>query len=133
MRIFALWMSNPKQVLVGRRILVIEDDTLLAMELMDELEEIGAEPLGPMMSVITALHAVKTYERIDAALTNVNLRAEVAFSVADALSERGVPFLFVTGNDEFVRKRYPQIPCHPKPADMPFLIAALCELLNEEP
>ena len=123
-------MSDPKAVLAGRRILVIEDDALLAMELADELEEIGAEPIGPMMSVAAALEALRTYQEVDAALLNVNLRSEASFPVIDALTERRIPFLFVTGNDEFVRERYPDIPYHPKPADMPVLIATLAELLQ---
>lgn len=49
---------------------------------------------------------------------NVNLRGELSFPIADALTERGVPFLFVTGNDKFVRERFPEIPRHSKPAHM---------------
>ena len=107
-------MSGPEDALSGRRILVIEDDALLAMELMEELEEIGAEPIGPMMSVSAALDAVQTYQQIDAALMNVNLRGELSFPVAD----------------KFVSERFPEIPRHPKPAHMPALIAALGELLR---
>ena len=66
-------MVEPKVVLTDRCILIIEDNPLLAMELIDELEQIGAVPVGPMMTVASALNAVRTYERIDFALMNVNL------------------------------------------------------------
>ena len=103
---------------------------LLAMELMEELEQVAAEPIGPMMSVTVALNAVKTYHRIDAALMNVRLRGEASLPVADALIERHIPFLFVTGDDAFVRERYPDIPYHPKPAHIPMLMEALAHLLS---
>ena len=123
-------MDDIKTVFAGRRILVIEDDVLLGIELMEELETIGAEPIGPVMSVTAALHAVQTYQRIDAALMNVKLRGETSVAVADALIERHIPFLFVTGDDTFVRELYPQIPYHPKPAQMPMLIEALATVLS---
>ena len=110
--------------------LVVEDDALLAMELVEELEAIGAVAIGPVMTVVSALEIVRNEAEIDAALMNVNLRGELSFPVADALIERSVPFLFVTGNDKFVSERFPDIPRHPKPAHMPALIAALGELLQ---
>ncbi len=123
-------MSGPENVLSGRKVLVVEDDALLAMELAEELEAIGALPIGPAMTVVSALEIVHNEARIDAALMNVNLRGELSFPVADALNKRRVPFLFVTGNDRFVSERYPQIPRHPKPAHMPTLIEALGELIR---
>ncbi len=122
-------MSGPEDVLSGRKVLVVEDDALLAMELAEELEAIGAVPIGPAMTVVSALNIVHNEKRIDAALMNVNLRGEVSFPVADALAKRGVPFLFVTGNDQFVSERFPGIPRHPKPAQMPMLIKALSDLI----
>ena len=122
-------MSGPEDGVSGRKVLGVEDDALLAMELAEELEAIGAVPIGPAMTVVSALEIVHRETRIDAALMNVNLRGEVSFPVADALAERGVPFLFVTGNDQFVSERFPQIPRHPKPAHMPMLIKALGDLI----
>lgn len=121
-------MVEQKTVLTDRRILIVEDDPLLAMELAEEFEQIGAMPVGPVMTVASALIAVRTCERIDVALMNVNLRGELSLSVVTALVERGVPFLFLTGDDAFVRELYFHIPCHPKPARMPVLIKELSEL-----
>ena len=125
-------MSGPERILAGLRILVVEDEPLIAMELIDNLEDVGAAPFGPVMTVAGALSIVRSGEPLDAALLNVNLRGEASFPVADALIERGVPFLFVTGNDAFVRERYPRVPRHPKPAHMPVLIEALGQLLHEQ-
>ena len=116
--------------LVGRRILVVEDEPLLADELMDELLGIGAGPIGPVPSVDLALQALADGPKPDAALLNVYLRGAESFPVADDLIKRGVPFLFVTGNDAFVRQRYPTIPVHPKPSDMPLLLKALSLLVG---
>ena len=91
-------MTDIRAVFYGRRILVVEDNILLAMELMEELEKIGEEPIGPMTSVTVALHAVRTYNRIDAVLMNVDLGGEASVPVADALTERHIPFLFITGD-----------------------------------
>ena len=58
-------------------------------------------------------------------------KAVTLLDVAKAanISKSTVANVFVTGNDAFVRERYPEISYHPKPAHMPALIAALAELL----
>lgn len=117
------------KTLAGRRILVAEDETLLADELIDELEKIGAVVVGPFASVTQALEAIEREPRLDGALLNVHLRGAVSFPVADRLNRRGVPLLFVTGNDVFARERYPAVTCLPKPFDMPRLVEALSALL----
>lgn len=118
-------------VLVGRRILIVEDEMLLAMEMIDDLEQIGAEPIGPVPSVSGALDILRSEQHFDAALINVYLRGKVSFPVANALVARNIPFLFVTGNDGFAREHYPGIPIHPKPSDMPVLVTALGDLLAQ--
>lgn len=123
--------SDLASKLLGARILIVEDEPLLALELIEELEDAGAMPLGPVASVAAALSFIEGGERIDAALVNVFLRGELSFPVANELVKRRVCFLFVTGNDSFVRQHYPDIPVHPKPSDMPKLIQALCLHLAE--
>lgn len=120
-----------KSNLTGRRVLIAEDEPLLAFEMVDELKELGVEPIGPAPSVEEALKSINGPESMDAALINVHLRGKLSFELADALIERRVPFLFVTGNDGFVREHYPSVPIHPKPADIPALVEALQMLLNQ--
>ena len=82
--------------LSGRRVLVVEDEFLLAMELEALLARGGCTVLGPASSVRQAL-AVLDGEQPDIALLDVNLRGERATPVAAALQARGVPFVLITG------------------------------------
>lgn len=113
--------------LMGLRVLVVEDEILLAMELVDELEELGAIPVGPIQNLEAAMAAVHEHH-FDAAMLDVDLNGSLSLPIANALQERGTPFLFVTGNDAFVRAHFPAIPVHPKPCDMALIVDAL-ELL----
>lgn len=82
--------------LVGKRVLVVEDEMLVALLLEDMLAQAGCIVIGPFARVRDALAAVKT-EVADLALLDVNVAGEKVFPVAHALEERGVPFLFLTG------------------------------------
>lgn len=92
-------MSN--NTLQGRRILVVEDDYLLAESLNDLLMEAGVRVVGPVGNVPDALSLVTSGEAIDGALLDVNVRGQPVFPVADALLERGVPFSFCSGYDRY--------------------------------
>jgi hypothetical protein len=63
------------------------------------LRKLGAEVSGPLPSRREALPAFSSDERIDAAVPDINLRGEVIYPLADALRQRGVPFVFATGYD----------------------------------
>lgn len=82
--------------LAGTRVLVIEDEMLVALLVEDMLAQAGCIVIGPFARVRDALAAVKT-EVTDLALLDVNVAGEKVFPVAHALEERGVPFLFLTG------------------------------------
>jgi CheY-like chemotaxis protein len=85
------------------RILLVEDETLIAMDLEAALRRRGCEVVGPFASVDQAVPAVAAatgHRRLDGAILDVNLGDhELVFPVADALAERGVPFVFITGYD----------------------------------
>jgi two-component SAPR family response regulator len=89
-------LVNDGAELSGRRILVVEDEFLLAMELEALLERRGCTVLGPVPSVGQAL-ALLDGEPPDVALLDVNLKGERATPVAAALIDRGVPFVLITG------------------------------------
>ena len=87
-------MRHPE--LAGKRVLVVEDEMLVAMLIEDMLAEAGCVVIGPFARVPEALAAART-ETVDAALLDVNVAGETVFPVAHVLEERGVSFLFMTG------------------------------------
>ena len=82
--------------LEGRRILVVEDEFLIAMEVEDILRALGAEVVGPFGRLEPALGAVQK-EVLDGAVLDVRLDGETSEQVAAELVSRGVPVLLTTG------------------------------------
>jgi DNA-binding NtrC family response regulator len=82
--------------LAGCRVLIVEDESLLGMELEALLKEDGCEVLGPASTVEWALDLIYEGE-LDLALLDVNLKGVRATPVAAALRDRGIPFVVVTG------------------------------------
>ena len=117
--------------LEGLHVLVVEDEALLAFEMAEDLQAFGAMPLGPIATVKKAMQFVQETDHIDAALLNVMLHRQEAFPVADELRRRGIPFVFVTGNDEAVKARFPGTPVHPKPADMTKIVLTLASVIAQ--
>ena len=91
--------KRPGGDLRGRRILIVEDEMLVAMELESVLKQQGCAVLGPAPTVARAL-ALLDHERPEAALLDLNLNGEPATAVAVALRTRGVPFVVITGYGE---------------------------------
>lgn len=88
--------------LAERLILVVEDEYIVAMDLAQSLEELGAIIVGPAGSVEGALALVMAGTPIDAALLDVNLGREWVYPVADVLQARGVPYVFATGYEKWI-------------------------------
>lgn len=86
--------------LQGFRILVVEDEYLLADDISDILTEAGAHVIGPCATVADAVARAGTAD-LDAAILDINLRGDMVFPVADALAERRIPFIFATGYDQW--------------------------------
>lgn len=80
----------------GKRVLVVEDEVLLALSLEDHLRDHGWIVVGPYHDLATALAAADT-EAFDCALLDVNLNGVMVFPLAENLIGRAIPFLFVTG------------------------------------
>jgi two-component SAPR family response regulator len=86
--------------LAGRRILVVEDEFLVAEYLSEILRAAGAEVLGPLGWVEETLAFVEAEkDRLDAVVLDVNLHGQPSFPIADALVRHGVRFVFTTGYD----------------------------------
>ncbi len=121
--------------LVGRRVLVVEDEYLIAIELKRWLQEAGADVVGPVAGVEQALDLIEDDGAPDVAVLDINLGAgETVGPVADRLAALGVPFLFATGD---VRRRnnsgYADRPRLEKPIIAPELVRSLSELLGASP
>ena len=81
------------------RILVAEDEYLLAEELHRRLHDLGAVVVGPVATLDQVLDLIAAEPPVDVALLDVNLRGEKVFPAVDLLVERGVPVVLATGYD----------------------------------
>ena len=88
------------QPLNGRRVLVVEDESLVAMLLETILEDMGCTPVGPASNIDDGEAMARDTTDLDAALLDVNVAGRQVFPVAEALRARGVPFIFSTGYGE---------------------------------
>jgi CheY-like chemotaxis protein len=80
----------------GLRVLIIEDETLIALLLEDMLTELGCKVVGTAPTVGTAMEMVDQLAPALAVL-DINLGGESSYGVADALASRGIRFVFSTG------------------------------------
>lgn len=114
------------ETLKGRRLLLVEDEFLIASDLARLLRQQGAVVLGPAATVRSALDLLATDASPDGAVLDVNLRGELAFPVADELWARGVPFIFTTGySNDMIPDRFAGVPCCEKPFEGPEVVRAL--------
>jgi CheY-like chemotaxis protein len=110
-------MNN--RLLQGCRILVVEDEAMIAYDLSSSLQEAGAEVLGPRHTVESALDLLREEQDVHGAVLDVNLGGAMVFPVADALALRGVPFIFATGYPRAVLpSRYNSVKRYEKPVNM---------------
>ncbi len=109
--------QGPPKIAYGRRVLVVEDEALVAMMIQEFLTEYGHSVVGPVGRAAEALMAAKETE-YDAAILDINLGDGMAYPVADILSARGVPFVFVTGYEaDTVDDRFRHVPVLQKPIE----------------
>ena len=105
----------------NRRVLLVEDEALVAMMIQECLAERGHSVLGPISTASEALEAAKEGD-FDAAILDINLGDGMAYPVAEILSSRGVPFVFVTGYEaDAVDGRFSGVPVLQKPIERQML------------
>jgi CheY-like chemotaxis protein len=111
---------------VGLRVLLVEDENLVALLLEDMLAELGHTVIGPVARLTKALEMTQS-EPIDVAILDVNINGEEAYPITEALAARDVPFIFSTGyGDKSLRAPYRARPALQKPfrrADLQKLFA----------
>jgi len=104
-----------------RRVMVVEDEALVALVLADQLIDMGLSVVGPCGSVKEAQAAVAEGD-FDAAILDVNLGGELVYPVADQLVSLGIPFVFVTGyGRESIDRRFAQALVLEKPVERELL------------
>jgi DNA-binding response OmpR family regulator len=115
----------------GKRVLVVEDEALIAMQIEFDLTNIGIEVIGPVASVRDALDLLK-HESVDAAVLDFRLENETSVPIAMALVARQAPFLFMTGysrND--LPSEWRQEVCLQKPVLLRELISTLGAIMQQ--
>ena len=120
--------SMQSRELAGRRILVVEDDLTIALDLKTTLEGAGAVVIGPASSLDKALRLAQE-GALDAAVLDVRLEHGDTRPLAVGLVGRRVPFLFQTSDPGVVAGLFPDVPILRKPFRPEHLVASLAELL----
>ncbi|HET6433077.1 response regulator [Dyella sp.] len=113
--------------LKGRRVLVAEDEYLIAEDISTGLQLRGAQVVGPFANVDDAVRACTTGPLPDAALLDINLGGQRVFPLARELLEASVPFVFTTGYDEVV---VPAAFAHVRRLQKPIGMRALLDAIN---
>jgi CheY-like chemotaxis protein len=107
------------------RILIVEDEFLVALVLEDDLRSAGHTVLGPFSNLPSALEGARR-ETFDVAVLDINLGGTVVYPLADDLTRRGVPFLFLTGyGPADIPVRFAQTPRVAKPYESSSLLTAI--------
>jgi DNA-binding response OmpR family regulator len=117
----------------GSKILVVEDNYLLAEVVCDFVTECGMEPVGPASGLETGL----VYARetpIDGAVLDINLDGRLSFPICEVLRDRGIPFAFLTGcsNLALVPPEFRHAPLIAKPFEPREMKSALEGMLAGE-
>ncbi|WP_298966302.1 response regulator [uncultured Methylobacterium sp.] len=116
-------------MLNGRRVLIVEDETLIAMELGDLVVDAGGQVVGPARSNRQAL-ALLDRDAVDVALLDLNLADGDATPTAQRLIDEGIPVLICTAGvlPRAMRAAWPHLPVHSKPVAGGRLIQTLADL-----
>ncbi|MGC2395476.1 MAG: hypothetical protein WA579_05705 [Rhodomicrobium sp.] len=119
------------QPLQGARILIAEDDAILAFDLGIVLQKAGAEILGPTLTLSHTLSLAQTMS-MSAAVLDVSLRNEEVFPAAQALQGRGVGIVFYTGYAavDQLRRDWPDAQVLTKPTPARVLVEAVRRALR---
>ncbi len=115
----------------GHRILVVEDDALVAFDLETMLEAAGCEVVGPLALLEQAIPIATTAE-FDGALLDIHLRGQLVYPVADLLAARAIPFMFLSGySDRDLPQRFSGRPIWSKPYVARVLLVKLLHVLTD--
>ena len=122
--------SGPHERLLGKRVLIVEDEAMLAPELELTFADEGAEVIGPALSLSHGVTLVEATGEIDCAVLDVDLGGRDVFPIAHALEARGVPFVFHTAHAKAstLALLFPNSVTIPKPARPEDLVSRLAAI-----
>lgn len=122
-----------KDPLRGVRVLIVEDEFLVAIQLEDTLSALGCEVLEPAHSIDEAEKAVAENE-FDVAVLDINIAGKAIYPIAEILGNRGIPFVFTTGySREHIEEGWREAPTLRKPYLALELRRVLEQALGREP
>jgi CheY-like chemotaxis protein len=124
-------LSRPTARLDGVRILVVDDEFMIALDIEATLLEAGADVVALCMTLSEAL-SVAALEKVSIATLDIRLGRDTSEAVAALLAERGIPFIFYSGQSlpSEMRERWPLSPLVAKPAEPRQLVDALAAALS---
>jgi CheY-like chemotaxis protein len=120
-------ISSP---LAGLRILVVEDESIIALDIARLLAAAGATVIGPAHTVTKALYLIAR-SKVDMAILDYQLETETASPVADRLTAMQIPFLFHTSSRGRPEQSHPGVPIIDKPTRPEQLVAAVKGLTHK--
>jgi len=114
------------------RVLVVEDEALVALQLEDMLTELGCAVIGPASRVGQALELLGG-EPVEVAVLDLNIAGELVYPVADELGNRGLPYIFVTAYGRSgLTEPYRSRPVLEKPFARRELLRAILDTLQHQ-
>ena len=117
-------------LLTGRKILIVEDEAPIALDLATAVQQAGGIVIGPVASVAGA-HAAMADNRLDGALLDIRLRNETSFPLADVLAVLNIPFVFVSGiSSALMPYTHRERPLFDKPYEATEVISAMAGLIK---
>ena len=118
--------------LAGRRILIVEDEGPIALNLASAVQQAGGIVIGPAASVAQSF-ALMADNTLDGALLDIRLRGETSFQLADVLAVLDIPFVFVSGlSSALMPYTHRDRPLFDKPYQMHDVISTLARLVKPQ-
>jgi len=118
--------ADDNSPLNGLRVLVVEDEFLIALDIDRILESVGVQQVLTAGRIDEALRILSDDQPINAAVLDLKLDKDSTLPVAEKLQALGIPFVFLTGSPEAAQTRgFPRAPVVAKPFDSAMLIAGL--------
>lgn len=114
-------------------VLIVEDEWLIAEDNADAVRSAGHSVVGPVPSVKAALDLLDR-TAVHAALLDVQLQGETTYPIADILTEKSIPFAFVTGHgSKDLPSRFSNVPLLQKPVGRPQIVRLLGNMAPADP